>query len=166
VAQRQRCGVGGVGGLWSARQAETGLHHLLDLRLAGTSPSGDRVLDLIRRVLHDVAPPCRGFGEGEAAHLGDAHRGADVDLEEDLLDGDRIGFELGQQRRQFEPQRRESAGERIAGLGADHAERDGGRGAGATAVEDGEAATGEARIDAEHAHGPGGTGGDEHRFVR
>ncbi len=165
VAQRQRRGVGGVGGLRSVGEAEPRLHHLLDLLLAGASPAGDGVLHLVRRVLHDLAPAGGGLGERQPAHLGDAHRGAHVDLEEDLLDGDGVGFELGEQRRQLAAQRGQPAGQRVAGRSADHAERHGDRAAGAATVEDGVAAAGEAGVDAEHAHGPVGTGGDEHRFV-
>ena len=135
MAQRQRRGVGGVGGLRAVSEAESRLHHLLHLLLAGPSPAGDGVLHLVRRVLHDLATAGGGLGERQTADLGDAHRGADVDLEEDLLDGDGIGFELGEQRRQLAAQRGQPTRQRIAGRSANDAERDGDGGTGPAAVE-------------------------------
>ena len=104
MAQRQRRGVGGVGGLRSVSEAEARLHHLLHLLLVGPAPAGDGVLHLVRRVLHDLAPRGRGLGERQPAGLADAHRRAHVDLEEDLLDGDGVGLELGDQRGQLAAQ--------------------------------------------------------------
>ena len=82
-------------GFGSVGQTEPHLHHLLHLYLVGTAPPGDGVLDLVRGVLHDLAPGDRRLGERQPAGLADAHRRAHVDLEEHLLDGHRVGRELG-----------------------------------------------------------------------
>jgi hypothetical protein len=55
VAERERGGVGGVGGPRGVATAEPGLHHLLHLLLVGAAPAGDGVLDLVGCVLDDVA---------------------------------------------------------------------------------------------------------------
>ena len=71
-----------------------------------------------------TSQPARGrLGERQPAGLADAHRRAHVDLEEDLLDGDRVGPELGDQRRQLGAQRGEALRQRIGRRRADHAER-------------------------------------------
>ena len=151
VAQRQRGGVGGVGGPGRAVEAKPRLHHLLHLLLGRPAPSGDGVLHLVRAVLGDLAPGGRGLGEGEPAGLPDAHRGAHVDLEEQLLDRHRTGPVLGDERGQLAAQGGETVGDAVGGRGADDPEGDDRGGTRAAAVDDGVAAAGEAGIDAEDA---------------
>ncbi len=113
VAQRQRGGVGSVGGLRQRREPEAGLHHLLDLLLVGATPPGHGVLDLVRCVLDDLAArECR-LGERQPTRLPDAHGGAHVDLEEHLLDRDHVGGELGDQGRELGAQRCQTLWQRV-----------------------------------------------------
>ena len=123
MAQRQGCGIGGVGRLRQAGQLEAGLHHLLHLLLAGPAVAGDGILDLVGRVLNDLAPGRRRLAQRQPARLPDAHRGADVDLEEHLLDSDHVGPELLEQVDQLGSQGGEPLRQRIGGRGADHAHR-------------------------------------------
>ena len=122
MAQRQRRGIGRVGGTRRSREAEPHLDHLLNLGLVGPAPTGHRVLHLVRRVLHDLATERRGLGKGKAAGLTDAHGRAHVDLEEDLLDGNDVGPELAKERDDLRLQGRQSPGQRIGGRRAQHAE--------------------------------------------
>ena len=151
VAQRQRRGVGGVGGLRQRTEPEASLDHPLHLLLGRRTPAGDGVLDLVRRVLHDVAAGVGGLGQGEPAGLADAHRRAHVDLEEHLLDGDDVGRELGDQRgrtpRAASPDA--TAGPRCTGVRITP-EGDGDAGCRPVAVDHGVAAAGQAGVDAEH----------------
>jgi hypothetical protein len=110
-------------GFGSARQPEACLHHLLHLLLVGTTPAGDGVLHLVRRVLDDLAAGERRLGERQPARLPDAHRRAHVDLEEDLLDGDHVGSELGDQVGELGAQRSEALRQRVGAGVRDHPER-------------------------------------------
>ena len=53
VAESQCRGVGRIGGPRWCGQAESHLHHPLNLGLTGSSPSGHGFLDLIGGVLND-----------------------------------------------------------------------------------------------------------------
>ncbi len=159
MAQRQRRGIGGVGGLGRRGEPEPHLDHLLHLGLVGATPAGDRVLHLVRRVLHDLAAERRGFGERQPAGLADAHRRAHVDLEEDLLDGDDVGSELGEQGDDLGLQRGEALRQRIGRRRAQNAERHRLGCTRAEAVEHGIPATGEAGVDPQDALR------NEHKFV-
>ena len=161
VAQGERCGIGGIGGLRHLAQAEAGLHHPLDLLLGCRAPSGDGALDLVRGVLHDVAPGVGGLGEGEPAGLAHAHRRAHVDLEEHLLDGDDAGRVLGDEAGELATQHGQAPRQRTVARRADHAEGDGDAGRRARGVDDGVPAAGETGVDPEHAVPVVG----EHRFV-
>ena len=115
MAQRQRGGVGRIGGSGRGGEAEPHLHHLLHLRLVGAAPSGDGVLDLVRCVLHDLAAERRRLGKRQPAGLTDAHRRAHVDLKEDLLDDNDVGAELAQQGNDLGLQRGEALRKLIGG---------------------------------------------------
>ena len=130
-------------------EAKAGLDHLLHLLLRCRPVPGDGVLDLVRRVLHDLAPRRRRLGQRQPAGLPDAHRRAHVDLEEDLLDGDAVGVVLGDQRGQLALQRGQALRQRIRRRCPDDPERQRPQHR-ALGAHDGVAATGEARIDAEH----------------
>ena len=94
VAERHRCGISGVGRPRRRFETQQRLHHALYLVLVGCAPSTDGLFDLVRRVLHDLGAGRRAFGHGDATRLGHPHRGANVHLEEDPLDGDHLGAEF------------------------------------------------------------------------
>ena len=116
------------GGSGTRGEPEPGLDHLLHLLLPCAAPSGDGVLDLIRRVLGDVAPGRGRLGEREPARLADAHRGAHVDLEEHVLDRDRLRAELGDQPGELTAQLGEALRQRTRRRRAHDAERQGDHG--------------------------------------
>ena len=62
--------------------------------LGADAVAGHRLLDLVGRVLHHLAPGAGGDGQGQPAGLPDRHGGAGVDLEEHPLDGHRVGLQL------------------------------------------------------------------------
>jgi hypothetical protein len=153
VAQCQCSCIGGIGRLRQRRQVQACLHHLLDLQLVGPTPPGDGVLDLVGRVLDDLAAGERRFRQGQPARLTDAHRRSDVDLEEHLLDGHHVGVVLGDEVGELGTQRRQSHRQRVRSRRRDHAERDRNGAASPTTIDDGEAAAGQSGVDPEHAAG-------------
>ena len=66
-------------------------HHPLHLRLLGPAVAADRLLHVRGRVLNALDAERRGRDEHGAAGLTHGERGAGVDADEGLLDGDRIG---------------------------------------------------------------------------
>ena len=164
MAERECSGVGGIGRTRHRGEAEPGLHHLLHLDLVGVAPPGDRALDLIGRVLNDLAPARPGFGEGQSARLAHAHRGSDVGLEEHLLDCDDVRSELGDECGELVAHLGKTLRQRIRRRRADdsEAQRDG---AVRTArLHGGKPATGEPWVDAEDDKRLGSRAHHEHRF--
>ena len=169
VAQRERGGVGGVGRLGRRGQPQPRLHHPLHLLLARRAPAGHGLLDLVGRVLHDLAAGRRGLGQRQAAGLPHAHRRAHVDLEEHVLDGHDVRPQLGDERGQLAPQ----LGQALAAAGRRPAVRTTPSATartvrGARRLERGVAAAGQPGIDAQdqHGHGPGAQAPDGARRWR
>ena len=115
MAEGQRAGIGGVGRSGRGGQAEAGLDHPLHLLLGGRPPPGDGVLDLVGRVLGDLAPGRRRLGQRQPAGLPDAHRRAHVDLEEDVLDGHGVRLVLSDQVGQLPAEGGQTLGQRVRG---------------------------------------------------
>ena len=101
MAQRQRRGVGGVGRLRRPGEPSRACTIFCTCSLSAPPQPATASFTWFGRVLDDLAAGGRGLGQGQPAGLADAHRRAHVDLEEHLLDGDGVGRELGDQRRQL-----------------------------------------------------------------
>ena len=152
VAQRQRHRIGGIDGTQGLVDPEQSLHHALDLVLSGATPSGDRLFDLVRTVLRDLATGVDGFGHDDPTRLTDCHRSADVRLEEDTLDGDDGRLDLRQKRSDFALQLAEPLGQRGRGGGRDHASGDGTDPATRLLFEYAVPASRQTRVDAHYEH--------------
>ena len=113
MAQCERGGVGGVRRLRQPVSSSRACTIFWTCSLSARAVAGDRVLDLVRRVLHDLAPGGRRLAQRETARLTDAHRRAHVDLEEHLLDGDDMGLVLLQEVDELGAQRRQPLRQRI-----------------------------------------------------
>lgn len=148
MTQSEGRGIGGVGGSRWCTESEANLHHALNLLLARSTPTGDRLLHLIRRVLDDRASGAVRQGQHQATGLSHAHGGAHVDLEEHLLDGDAVRGELRQELLEIGVQTRQAGGQGIVGGCTEHPERYR-PGLAAVGVDDGVSAAGQTRIDAE-----------------
>lgn len=81
---------------------EQGLHHLTDLVLTGGAVAGDGLLDLVGRVLDDIAASSNRFGHDDSAGHADPHCGADVLLEQHPFDRNDVGTQFGEQRPDLE----------------------------------------------------------------
>ena len=86
MAQGQGDGVGRVDRAEGSVDAEEGLHHALHLLLVGAAVAGDRLLDLVRRVLDHLGPGGDTLDHGEACGLRHRNGRASVDLEQHTLD--------------------------------------------------------------------------------
>jgi len=69
MTQSERGRVGGICRLRKLAQTKKGLDHLLHLRLISAAPAGDRGLDLVRRILDDIAAGICCFGHGNTGDL-------------------------------------------------------------------------------------------------
>lgn len=118
VTQRQRGGIGGIGGPRWCGQAESHLHHLLNLCLTGSSPSGHGFLDLIGGVLNDRTFVAVSQSEDQATGLTNAHGRAHIGLKEDLLDGDGLGVELPEKVLEISVQPRQTTRKGLVGRGS------------------------------------------------
>jgi hypothetical protein len=152
VAQRQRHGVGGVDRPERRGDAEQCLHHALDLVLVGGARPGDRLLDLVGRVLDHLAAGADGLDHGHACRLGHRDGRAGVDLEQDPLDRHHRRPVLGQQGPHVGLQARQPLGYGQGGVGAEHAGGDGPRPPPGP-LDHAVPAARQARVDAEHEHG-------------
>ncbi len=148
MTQSEGRGIGGVGGSRWCTESEANLHHALNLLLACSTPTGDRLLHLIRRVLDDRASGAVRQGQHQATGLSHAHGGAHVDLEEHLLDGDAVRGELRQELLEIGVQTRQAGGQGLVDGCTEHPERYR-PGLAAVGVYDGVSAAGQTRIDAE-----------------
>ena len=145
MAQRHGGGISGIDRGQGVGQAEERPDHLADLVLAGRSGAGDRLLDLVGRVLDDVAARSDGLGHCEPARHPDAHRGRDVVLEQHPLDRHHVGAQFCDQRPQFRLDLGKPVRKIERRVGADDA---GGHSARRTAVLDTAVpTTGEPRVD-------------------
>ena len=97
MTQRHCNCVGGIDRPERLVDADEGLHHLLHLLLVGAAVAGNGALDLVRGIFDHITTTRRSLGHHDAARLPDRHRGADIHLEEDALDGHDLGRELVEQ---------------------------------------------------------------------
>ena len=105
-------------GRGGSAEAEERLHHPLHLLLAGAAPQpATASFTWLGVYCDDLAPGGRRLGQREPAGLADRHRRAHVDLEEHPLDGDDVGLELGDQRRQLALQLGQALGQRLGRAG-------------------------------------------------
>ena len=98
MTERNSGSIGGIGRRQTFRQTEKGLDHLTDLVLAGRAVPGNGLLDLVGRVLGDVALGRNRFGHDDPASHPDPHRSTDILLEQDALDRHHMRSEVGDQR--------------------------------------------------------------------
>ena len=152
VAQSQGHGVGRVDGTQRRGDAEQRLDHALDLVLVGGARTGDRLLDLVGRVLDHVAAGADRLDHGHARGLGHGDRRAGVHLEQDPLDRHHRRPVLGQEGAQVGLQAGQPLRNGQVGIGAEHAGGDGPRPA-ARPLDDAVPAARQTGIDAEHEHG-------------
>src|SRR5262245_7709128 len=152
VADGERQRVGGVGRPGRGVEPQQARHHRADLVLVGPPGTGDRRLDLARRVgLHRHAGP--GGGEhGDGAGLRGAHDGAHVVLAEHPLDGHRVRPVPADERGQRGLQVQQPVCQVVGRVTRDHLEGDEGAGAAGNAVDHADPAPGQTRVDAEHPH--------------
>lgn len=101
MAKRDRDGIGGVRRRKTRWQTEQGLHHRTDLILASRARASDRLLDLVRRILRDIAPGTGRLGHGQAARHAHAHRRRDIVLKQHPFDRDDVGTKFDDQGTKF-----------------------------------------------------------------
>ena len=90
MTDRDGEGVGCMARLRRGGEPEHRLDHALDLRLVGVAVAADHLLDPVRRVFSGREPGARAGDEHGASGLPDGERGAGVDADERLLEGDRL----------------------------------------------------------------------------
>ncbi len=165
MADRQRQRIGGVRGSRHGIQPQHARDHRSDLRLVGGTVSRDRRLDLARCVQSDRETMLGTQRQRDAARLRGAHHGAEVVLREDALDRHRCRGVLGEHEPDALRHREQPFGERHLRRRLDDADihesgppvrRD---------IDDADAATGQSRVDTEHAHASHASG-DSRTFVR
>ena len=133
-------------------QTQQGLHHLLHLHFVGVAPTGYRRLDLVGRVLHDLATGIDCFDHGNATGLTNRHRRAHVHLKQHALDrhcGDR---KLSEQRTQFRLKLGESVMDLVGRRRAHHAQGHGPWRGARGHLEHAIAASGQPRVNTNYEH--------------
>ena len=113
MAQRECERVGDIGRLGLGGQPQLSLHHALHLLLRRGAVAGDGLLHLVRRVLHDLRAGGARGRQHQPARLTHRHRGAGVGLEEQALDRDRVGPQLGEKAAQLGIEGRQPAGQLV-----------------------------------------------------
>ena len=108
----------GVGGAVEGQQR---LDHPADLVLGGAAAAADRGLDLLRRVARARDAGLAGGEHHDAAGLPDGEGAARVGAEVEVLEGDRVGPVLGDQRLDAGVDLGQPRLGRDAGPGLDHA---------------------------------------------
>ena len=138
--------------MWWLSKAKEGLNHLLHLHFVGVAPTSDRRLDLVGRVLHDLATSIDCFDHGNATGLTNRHRRAHIHLEQDPLDchcGDR---ELSEERPQFRLEFREPVMDLVGRRRAHHAQCNRPRRSTITHFEHAIATSGQPRVNTHYEH--------------
>ena len=98
MAEREREGVGDVGGVRDGRETEQPGDHQLHLDLGRGAVAGDRELHLVRAVLDDLEIRLRRREQRDATRLSDRHGRSGIGLKQHPLDDHDIGAELVDQR--------------------------------------------------------------------
>lgn len=112
--------IGGIGRRQTFGQPEKGLDHLTDLVLAGRAVPGNGLLDLVGRILGNIALGHNRFGHDDPARHPDPHRSTDVLLEQDTLDRHHLRPEVGDQQANLALEFGEALGQIDAWIRSDH----------------------------------------------
>ncbi len=153
LTDSQSQGVRGVCGPWSLREGQQSNDHGGNLRLVGSTMTGDGCLHLTGRVQSHRHPGPSRSGDGNRARLRRTHHGPDIVLTEDAFDCDDVGFEssnpvLHRIHDGHEPDPELSGGRRSDDVDLDKAQLLSGR-----TIDHADPASGEAGVNPEHAHG-------------
>lgn len=150
MTERNGCCIGSVGWGQQLGEAKQGLHHLADLVLTGRAVPGHGLLDLVGRVLSNIATGYDRFGHDDPASHPDSHRSTDILLEQHPLDRDDVRTDVCDQRTDFELEFGEPLGQIDPRIRPNHTCRNGTRRT--STLDAAVAAPREARVDPENEH--------------